>query len=98
MVKTPDHKLPLIKTEMRIGFVLDEVGAHVDMEGGGEFGAAVLEKPAPKKMIFDQPFVVMLKRRDGDYPYFAMYVANTEWMFPPKANGKLAPLPFGYLP
>ena len=35
-------------------------------------------KPTPKKMIFDKPFFVMLRRTDATNPYFCLYVANPE--------------------
>lgn len=38
------------------------------------------EKPRPKKLIFDQPFFVLLKRTNSKNPYFAMWVANAELM------------------
>ena len=65
----------------RNAFILNENGAEVESEA--EFAteeAAVeeFEKPKPKMMIFDKPFVVFLKRKDADYPYFGVYIANDE--------------------
>lgn len=35
------------------------------------------EQP-PKKLIFDRPFLLYLKEKDGKYPYFALWVDNPE--------------------
>ncbi len=32
----------------------------------------------PKKMVLDKPFVLFLKSRNSDVPYFAAYLTNTE--------------------
>jgi hypothetical protein len=64
-------------------FSLDETGAAVkDMS---EIAVAAAEGPVeedrhPKKLHFNKPFLVMLKRRDSPNPYFAMWVENTELM------------------
>ena len=29
-------------------------------------------------MIFNKPFVVCLKRKDAEHPYFGVYIANEE--------------------
>jgi len=34
-------------------------------------------------MIFDKPFLVLLKRSDAKNPYFAMWVANSELFLKP---------------
>jgi hypothetical protein len=36
------------------------------------------DKPKPKMMIFNKPFVVFLKRKDAKHPYFGVYIANEE--------------------
>jgi hypothetical protein len=38
------------------------------------------EKPKPKKMIFDKPFLILLKRTDAKNPYFGLWATNTELM------------------
>lgn len=67
----------------RTAFLLNENGAEVESEvamdaEGGEDLETEEEKPLPKAMIFDKPFLVFLKRNDSQYPYFAMLVANSE--------------------
>ena len=67
----------------QVAFHLDENGAAVESEAEGilslgiEIGPKV---PQPKKMVFDRPFYVLLKRVDASQPYFVLWVANTELM------------------
>ena len=37
---------------------------------------------ATKKFIFDRPFLLLLQQRDGNAPYFALWIANTELLSP----------------
>lgn len=63
----------------RNAFILNENGAEVESEV--EFAteeAVEFEKPKPKMMIFNKPFVVFLKRKDAENPYFGVYIANDE--------------------
>lgn len=65
----------------RNAFVLNENGAEV--ESYAEEAAECVEeieeeKIEPKKMIFDRPFVVFLKRKDATNPYFGVYISNTD--------------------
>jgi len=71
----------------RNAFVLNENGAKAESEGEitEETAAAEEEeeepeeeKPYPKYFHFNKPFYIFLKRRDADYPYFAVYITNTE--------------------
>lgn len=68
----------------RTAFMLDELGAEVEseaeMETTTEEMPVVEEKPHPKKLRFDKPFFVVLKRNESHNPYFAMWVENTELM------------------
>jgi hypothetical protein len=62
----------------RTAFILDEYGAEV--ESVALFPA---EAPCkPKKLVFNKPFVIYLKRKDNKYPYFALKVVDTELMLP----------------
>ncbi len=38
------------------------------------------EKPRPKKLFFDKPFVIVLKRNDSKMPYFISWIKNAELM------------------
>jgi hypothetical protein len=37
---------------------------------------------ANRRMVCHTPFLIYLKHRGGDYPYFAVWVANEELMIP----------------
>ena len=67
----------------RTAFILDENGAEIESEAYMESAVEVeeeYEKPKPKKMTFDKPFLILLKRTNVKNPYFGFWVANTELM------------------
>lgn len=71
------------KAWQQVAFRLDEKGAAVKSEAVVECCLSIgdaAERPQPKKMIFDRPFYVLLKRADASQPYFVLWVANTELM------------------
>lgn len=71
------------KAWQQVAFHLDENGAAVKSEAAMEFVLGIEdapERPQPKKMIFDRPFYVLLKRVDASQPYFVLWVANTDLM------------------
>jgi hypothetical protein len=56
----------------RTGFIFNENGAVVDSASARPIITH------PKKMIFDRPFLIIIKRVDKANPYFVMKVANAE--------------------
>ena len=67
----------------RTAFILDEMGAEIESEAEVEVTEefeADYEKPKPKKMIFDKPFLILLKRTESKNPYFGLWATNTELM------------------
>lgn len=60
----------------RTAFIIDEYGAKVESEA--MFPAA--KKREIKKLVFDKPFIIYLKRKECNYPYFAMKIMDTELM------------------
>jgi len=64
----------------RTGFILNENGAVVENEAYTTTDSVATEpiKILPKKMIFDKPFFVIIKRTKSINPYFVMYIQNTE--------------------
>lgn len=68
----------------RTAFILDENGAKIESEAVIQYAkdedAVAVEKPKPKKMIFDKPFLLLLKRVDNVNPYFGLWTTNTELM------------------
>lgn len=72
------------KAFQQTAFQLNEKGAKVE-----SFAEIAVEeahepfqnnKPTPKQMIFNRPFYIFLKSRDSQFPYFAAYIKNTEFM------------------
>lgn len=79
---TSEQDFQIKEAWQRTAFVLDESGAEIESEAvmeTTEEGPAE-EKPKPKKMIFDQPFLILLKRSDNLNPYFGLWTTNTELM------------------
>ncbi|MBO4645239.1 MAG: hypothetical protein J5642_01855 [Bacteroidales bacterium] len=77
------HDWTIGKAWQQVAFHLDENGAAVKSEAVIEYYLGIEdtpERPQPKKMIFDRPFYVLLKRADASQPYFVLWVANTELM------------------
>lgn len=68
----------------RTAFLLDESGAAAVSEAVIEAAVEAIdgesEKPKPKKMIFDKPFLVLLKRTEAVNPYLGLWIANAELM------------------
>lgn len=63
------------KAIQSIRFKLDEEGAFLKSET-----AISLSKSAsmPRWLVFDRPFLLCLKEKNGQYPYFVMWVDNAE--------------------
>jgi hypothetical protein len=82
--KSNEQNFQIERAWQRTAFILDESGAEIESEA--EIAVAVeeveeeYEKPKPKKMIFDKPFLILLKRTDAKNPYFGLWTTNTELM------------------
>ncbi len=77
------NRYHITSATQQTAFYLNERGAEVKSEGVSEviFAEPVEEEGVtPKRMIFSKPFFVMLRRADADYPYFCMWVVDTEHM------------------
>jgi hypothetical protein len=66
-------------------FILNENGAKVESEAVVECVEAAAEiigeeKPQPKHLLFNDDFVIFLKRKDAENPYFGLYITNDELM------------------
>ncbi|GAB7028382.1 serpin family protein [Geotalea toluenoxydans] len=70
----------LAKAIQDVKFKLDEKGAV--LKSSGFLSAMKEEVPPsmekPRKFIFDKPFLILLKQKTGNYPYFAMWVSDPE--------------------
>lgn len=83
-----DKVWEIAKTYQRTAFILNEKGAEVESEAElvEEPTEEEEDKPQPKKLFFDKPFLILLKRKDNPNPYFAMFVANAELLAKPDAR------------
>ena len=72
----------IIKATQRTAFMLDEEGAKVESEAliAADSASAAVPKiiKHPKKLFYDKPFLIVLKRKDSPNPYFALWVDNAE--------------------
>lgn len=77
--KTNETEYTILEALQRNAFILNENGAEVESEAEMTADAVEeIERVKPKMMIFNRPFVVLLKRKDAENPYFGIYIANDE--------------------
>lgn len=67
----------IIEAMQNITFVLDEKGAILKSTS---FMVATKSAYESKYLTFNHPFLLYMKEKDAQYPYFAMWVENTELM------------------
>ena len=60
----------------QIRFRLDERGVILKSEGGG------VSARMPQNLVFDKPFLVMIRRTGAKQPYFVLWVGNAELLVP----------------
>ena len=83
-INTSKNNYVIEKAYQRTAFILDEKGAIIESEVIIE--EVVLdemeeqEKPKPKKMRFDKPFFILLKKTTAKNPYFVLLANNAELM------------------
>jgi len=85
VVKNPAvaKDLVLLAAVQNIRFQMDEKGVRLRSEAHMQFGCAAPEHPQPEHvMIFDKPFLVVLKREGANAPYFALWMDNSELLVP----------------
>jgi len=79
-----DRIFKILKFYQRNAFILNESGAKMESEaeiyseGAEEFLDENKEEPQPKRLIFDQSFVVFLQKTNSEYPYFMVYITDLE--------------------
>ncbi len=77
----PDLWVLLARQDTR--FQMNETGVKLRSEANLTFGCSATVEPSPTHLlIFDKPFLLMLKRKDADQPYFALWVENAELLVP----------------
>jgi len=62
------------KATQWIRFKLNEKGAVLKSEAR----IVMLKGPISRRFVFDKPFLIYLKQKDAEHPYFAMWVDNAE--------------------
>jgi hypothetical protein len=71
--------LQILAADQATRFQLDEKGVRLKSEARMSLGCSASAHPRPAHvMVFDKPFLVLMKRRDAVNPYFALWVANAE--------------------
>ena len=63
---------PLSEATQMIQFKLDRSGAELKSE------SKVMMLPIPMHYVFDRSFLVYMKKRGADHPFFVMWVNNAE--------------------
>lgn len=74
-----DYKIITVKQHTQ--FDLNESGARVESEAMIAVASAkdsIMDLPKPKNLIFDKPFIIIMKHRDRKNPYFVARIANDE--------------------
>jgi hypothetical protein len=62
-----------------IAFALQSIRFRLDETGAVLKSSSMIATPyVPRKFIFDNPFLVLLRKKGAKRPYFAMWVANIE--------------------
>lgn len=84
IVQGEEWPLRIKKATQRTALLLDEHGAKVESEAEVVAQAAgappPVDKSRPKLLIFDKPFVIVMKKKAAAFPYFMMKVENSSLM------------------
>jgi len=69
----------IVQATQTIRFRLNQQGALLK-SGAIMFGVGAAPPPKVRHFVFDQPFLLYLQEKTGQYPYFAVWVDNPELM------------------
>lgn len=75
---TQHQHFTILKAWQRTAFMLNEKGAEIESQS--DIHASHSHVSNTKNMIFDKPFLVLLKRKNAQFPYFGAWITNTELM------------------
>jgi hypothetical protein len=81
------HVKNLITNQVKqlVRFQLNEKGAILKSEAVlTMYGSAIIAEPPPHVMIFDKPFLILMKQAKSDKPYFALWIGNASLLVPAK--------------
>jgi hypothetical protein len=85
VVQNPDvaRDLEVLVARQDVRFQMNEAGVKLRSESSLTFGCSARGEPQPThRLIFDRPFLLMLKRRPANQPYFAVWIENAELLVP----------------
>jgi hypothetical protein len=71
-VANANPAMPIIKAKQGIKFKLDRCGAMLESQ------STIMVASIPRYFIFNRPFLVYMKKRDCEQPFFVMWVDNAE--------------------
>jgi hypothetical protein len=71
-VANANPSMPIIRAKQEIKFKLDRCGAMLESE------ATIMVASIPRYFRFNRPFLVYIKNRDSEKPFFVMWVDNAE--------------------
>ena len=72
IVANANPAMPILEASQGIRFKLDRYGAALESE------AAIMVAAIPRHFMFNRPFLVYMKKRDSEQPFFVMWVDNAE--------------------
>jgi len=72
IVANANPAMPIIEARQGIKFRLDRYGAMLESE------VMIAAAAIPRYFRFNRPFLVYMKKRDCEQPFFAMWVDNAE--------------------
>jgi len=75
-------KLVISKAEQLVRFQLNKKGAILKSEA--VIAMRALAMRSRYHLVFDKPFLILLKQKDSDQPYFALWVGNASLLVPEK--------------
>ena len=83
LLNTAVDDLTIILALQTVDFRLDRTGAYVrSIAAIGVQSAEMPRSPVPQHYVVDGPFMIMMKKRDCDRPFFVMWVDNAELLCP----------------
>ena len=89
LLPSPTANVKNLKTKsvkQLVRFQLNEKGAILKSEAVITMRATIVfQRPEPHFMIFDRPFLILMKRANSDHPYFALWVGNASLLVPDKS-------------
>jgi serine protease inhibitor len=81
-LRSKNESIEIEEVRQRIALIFDEKGAEIESEAEISATAtdAELDKPIPKKLIFDKPFLLVFKKKESENPYLMAWINNSELM------------------